>query len=249
MTAPETILPDLPDREPVRELRFHLRSLQHDLAASITRLQTCLPLPAAEPAAMWRLRETVADAASAIEHDARHHAQQAVALLFAVSGEGDHDAVEIESEVTPAFACDAGPLPDDARDRLTEELRVTLAALEPARAAVIEIAATRGGNAASLRPRVRSIAETLWRVAWPAALRCLALAQSLHRAADPTAAAAEDRADELATPLRELVLVGARALEICPRCGAQLTAEDRTFDGSYCENCRTRFLEPAPPIA
>lgn len=248
MTVPETILPDFPDCEAVRELRFHLRSLQHDLAASITRLQACLPLPATEPAAMWRLRETIADATSAIEHDARHHIQRAVALVFTVSGEGDHHAVEIEPAVTPSLTSDSGPLPEDARDQLAEELGVAVAALARARAAVVEIAATRGIDAASLRPRVTRIAETLLRVAWPAALRCLALAQALHRAADPTAAAAEDRAGELATPLHEVALVGARALEICPRCGAPLTAEDRTFDGSCCENCRTRFLEPVSPI-
>ncbi len=84
------------------------------------------------------------------------------------------------------------------------------------------------------------------RVAWPAALRCLALARALHRAADPEAAADEDRADELATPLRELVLADARTLENCPHCGARLTTEDRTFDGSYCENCRTRIVEVIP---
>jgi hypothetical protein len=241
MTASETILPDLPDSEPVRELRFHLRSLQHDLAASITALQTCLPLPAMEPAAMWQLRETVADAAAAIEHDAQHHIQRAVTLVFEP---GDaNQAAEIEPRATPSLPDDAGRSPDDAREQLAEELGIALAALARARAAVVEIAATRGNDVARLRPRMSSIAETLSRVAWPAALRCLALAQALHRAADPAAAAAEDRADELATPLRELTLVGARALEICPRCGAPLTAEDRTFDGSFCENCRSRFVE------
>jgi len=68
---------------------------------------------------------------------------------------------------------------------------------------------------------------------------------ALHHIADPDAAAAEARDQELATPLREISLEGARSLQTCPHCGAPLGRGDRTFTGSYCENCRTRYFEPA----
>lgn len=246
MTLAETILPDLPDSERIRELRFHLRSLQHDVAATIARLETCLPVPALEPAAMWRIREIVEDAAAAIEHDARLHAQRALELVSADPAGADRPSVEIESAVTPPLMVAAVPGADDTRVQLAKELGVALAALARAGTIIVEVAATRGNETASLRPRLTATAETLQSIAWPATLRSLALARALHHAADPAAAAAEARADELATPLNEIALDGARALASCPRCGAPLTSDDRTFDGSYCENCRSRFFERVP---
>jgi hypothetical protein len=246
MTHSETILPDLPDSEQIRELRFHLRSLQQDLAASIARLELCLPLPAMEPATAWRLRETVATATAAIEHDARHHVQRALDLVSVVSGGADHAPLEVEPAVMPSLTAPVDPVSGATRDQLERALGDALAALARAQAIIVEIAATQGDDAATLRARVSIAAETLWRVAWPAAQRCLALAQVLHHAADPAAASDEARADELATPLREVAIDAARSLSSCPRCGAPLAAEDRTFDGSYCESCRTRFFQLEP---
>lgn len=245
MTPSAAILPDFPDSEQIRELRFHVRSLQHDLAATIASLETCLPLPAKDAAAMWRLRQTIADATAAIEHDARHHVQRALDLVSAVSDGADHSPVEVDPVPTPSITFATAPALDDARDQLATDLGVALAVLTRVQTSIAEVAMLRGNDATSLRPRVTSAADTLQRVAWPAALRCLALAQALHHAADPDAAATEARAEELATPVCEMALDGARSLDTCPRCGAPLTADDRTFDGSYCENCRTRFFEPA----
>jgi predicted amidophosphoribosyltransferase len=49
----------------------------------------------------------------------------------------------------------------------------------------------------------------------------------------------------LATPLHEENHPLGRSLEVCPNCGASLTSDDRTFNGSYCENCRTRWIQSA----
>jgi hypothetical protein len=244
MTPGETILPNIPDSERTRELRFHLRSLQQDIATTIARLETCLPVPALEPAAMWQLREAVAEATAAIAHDARHHVQRTLALASVDRGRDDRESVEDEPAVTPSLTTGLGV--DDIRAQLAKELGVTLAALARTQAIIVELATTQDGEVASLRPRAIVAFETMLGVAWPAAQRCLALAHALHHAADPAAAAAEAGEDELTTPLNEVSLDGARALDICPRCGAPLTGDDRTFDGSYCESCRTRFFEPAP---
>jgi hypothetical protein len=245
MTAAETILPDIPDGERTRELRFHLRSLQRDIATSIARLETCLPVPAMEPAAMWQLRETVSEATAAIAHDARHHAQRTLDLVSMGPGGDDRASADDESEDEPAVAPSlTGPGSDETRAQLANELGVTLAALARVQAIIAEVATTRGNEVASLSPRVTLAAEAMRGVAWPAAQRCLALARALHHAADPAAAEAEAREDELTTPLNEVSLAGARSLDICPRCGARLTDDDRTHDGSYCEVCRSRFFEP-----
>jgi hypothetical protein len=63
---------------------------------------------------------------------------------------------------------------------------------------------------------------------------------------DVLKAAQEDYWQLLATPLQEEYHPSARSLDSCIpciRCGAKLTADDRTFDGSYCESCRTRWIQ------
>lgn len=244
MTADETILPDIPDSERTRELRFHLRSLQRDIATSIASLKTCLPVPAMERAAMWRLRETVSEATAAIAHDARHHAQRTLDLVSADPGRDDRASVDDEPEANPSLT--TGLAVDDTRAQLANDLCITLAALARIQAILREVVTARGNEVASLWPRVTVAVEAMRSTAWPAAQRCLALAHALHHAADPAAAEAEAREDEVSTPLHEVSLAGARSLDICPRCGARLTADDRTYDGSYCEVCRSRFFEPAP---
>lgn len=47
----------------------------------------------------------------------------------------------------------------------------------------------------------------------------------------------------LSTPLNENYHPDARTLDFCPNCGAKLTGEDRTFNGSYCEECRKAWSE------
>ena len=47
----------------------------------------------------------------------------------------------------------------------------------------------------------------------------------------------------LSTPLNENYHPDARRLDFCPNCGAKLTGDDRTFHGSYCEECRTAWSD------
>ena len=75
----------------------------------------------------------------------------------------------------------------------------------------------------------------------PAVAEAHELAAALHRHLDPAAAGQEDRDLEIATPLRYRRHPRARELEACPHCAAPLEPGDRTFTGSYCENCRTRW--------
>jgi hypothetical protein len=241
MTAPDLILADLPDGEPARELRFHLRSLARDLASSGDGVRALLPLPASEPRAMWQVRDGLAGIAAALEHDARHHAARAAALASLLVG-----------DAPPADDREPEPEPDDeapralpaAPDQLAADLGALAASLARAGRIVDDVAAVRGDPAQLRRPLATLVAE-LATVAWPLAARSLGLARALHRTADPAAAADDDRRDDDSTPLREVADEHARELAICPHCGARLGAGDRTFDGSYCETCRTRYYLPA----
>jgi hypothetical protein len=72
----------------------------------------------------------------------------------------------------------------------------------------------------------------------------LEVTRALHHALDPLDALAEAEAEELATPLFEEVHPDAASLTRCPRCGAALDWQDRTFTGTYCEGCRSAWLVP-----
>lgn len=70
------------------------------------------------------------------------------------------------------------------------------------------------------------------------------ITRALHHALDPLETLAEAKAEELATPLFEEVHPDAASLIRCPRCGAALDWQDRTFTGTYCEGCRSAWLVP-----
>jgi hypothetical protein len=74
-----------------------------------------------------------------------------------------------------------------------------------------------------------------------AADRAHALAVHAHRLANPVEAADEARCQEISTPLHEREHADARSLDRCPSCGNALESDDRTFDGSFCEGCRTAW--------
>lgn len=131
----------------------------------------------------------------------------------------------------PASATASSPAPsDDPHQQLAAQLD-TLATALAAAAALVAVPA----------PVLDALDVLIAQQAVPAVRAALTLAVALHRAADPLAAAAADQADELATPLREVTIAAARALVVCPHCDAALGRDDRTFGGSYCEACRTRF--------
>jgi len=131
----------------------------------------------------------------------------------------------------PAAASPPTPVPsDEPRTQLAQQLEALATALADAAALV-----------AAPAPMLDRLDMLVSQQAMPAVRAALTLAVALHRAADPMAAHDDDQADELATPLREVALEGARVLVACPHCGGALGRADRTFDGSYCEACRTRF--------
>jgi hypothetical protein len=67
----------------------------------------------------------------------------------------------------------------------------------------------------------------------------LPLVQMTAEKLDP----ADASTDLWPAPKRELSHPDARALTACPFCGAALGQDDRTFTGSFCEACGTRWSE------
>lgn len=187
-------------------------------------------------------------ATAAIEHNAEHHAQRVLELISALANQergGRPPGETLPRSPRHEEDAPASSLVEVVRAQLASELGVVLTALDEAQAVLIELEAKRGTEASVWLGIAKRLVEILQDIASPAVSRCLALAVALHHLSDPEAAAAEARDEELATPLREMSIEGARELQTCPHCGAPLGPGDRTFTGSFCENCRTKYVEPA----
>jgi hypothetical protein len=66
------------------------------------------------------------------------------------------------------------------------------------------------------------------------------LSLSFTKYVDPQRIELESFLKEVSTPLRIENFTG--SLHQCTNCGSTLTSDDKTFDGMYCENCRTRWI-------
>jgi hypothetical protein len=218
--------------EETRELRFQLRSLRYALATSVAEVALCRLPSAFDAASLSLLRGRLASLDSLVNDDIRSHAQRALALLDPGTLA---EALATSISMAPVSA-------QDARAPFTQQIDNLAAALTGAAELVAAISDAESPLAAL--DDVRRIVAILNDLAAPAVRTALTLAVAFHRAADSSAAAEDDRANELAEPLRELPHVEARALTLCPHCGAHLGAGDRTFNGSYCEACRSRFYLP-----
>lgn len=166
----------------------------------------------------------------------------AAASLGEVRWDADADAAERRWRIEEALAhiehamADHAdpPVPNDAarRERTDVALAGALAAgrgaAERARAALAAIGT--GVAGVDLVPARDALRDAL------------AAAVSAHHLVDPLAAMDEDAEAEAATPLTVGSRSDARELTVCPTCRSALGPDDRTFTGTFCEVCRTRWV-------
>lgn len=120
------------------------------------------------------------------------------------------------------------------------------AGMEPEVApAVGDVAILRATGQAATGRALRALDDPL---DWPGALATLAealeTARALHHRLDPFAAMQEEADHLVSVPQQIRPHPGARALDTCPSCDSPLGSGDRTWTGSYCEVCRTRWVDP-----
>jgi hypothetical protein len=205
-----------------------------------------------DAASAGHLRQELGIVAAAVEHDAQHHAPRALELARTLGtpppepklSNLDHSTVGLRSVGRDA------ELASEARSQLASAMQQLLHGLEEALATVDRAAMVSGAGqrvVEAIQGALVDVVRILGVRCAPEAECALELAVHLHRMLDPEAAADEDRLKELATTLRELPHAEARTLARCPQCGAPLTDGDRTFDGSLCETCGTRWYLPSRP--
>lgn len=243
------IHPDFPDTESFRDLRFHLQELHWDLKSLVKEVESLSPAVPNSAEELRTIRYGLPGVTAEIEHDASYHLAEALKLagngflkpelsdlgeqLAAKKMDWDDDfyVPAQEGEIDNPLALHQGI------QELASQLRL---AQEQADKAAF-------GNLQELENGLENLAVLLGSEAWFLVEDLYLPACRLHRAADPVEAAEDDYWKLIATPLHEDYHPLARTLDTCPRCGAAISQDDRTLDGSYCESCRSRWFNSLPP--
>ena len=243
------IHPDFPDTESFLDLRFHLQELHWDLKSLVKEVESLSPAVPNSAVALRSIRYGLPGVTGGIEHDASYHLAEALKLTGnslekpSLSDLGEQLATQkmdwdADLSVPPQEENTDNPLAlHQGIQKLAWLLRL---ALEEADKAAF-------GNSQELEKGLEKLAKLLGSQAWCLVENLYPPAYRLHRAADPVQAAEDDHWQLIATPLHEDYHPLARTLDTCPRCGAAISEDDRTFDGSYCESCRSRWFNSLQP--
>ena len=245
------ILPGFPDTEPFKELRFHLKELHWDLTGLLKKVETLSTVMPDTPQAFGSLRYELMDITSGIQHDISHH----LGLTLKLAGQilERPSLLEVGERLVSLEASWDSETPPPSEDRQTNEpsrLQISLKALASdlrlALEATNQVAWSQGEQPRGLGQLdigLEHLVEVLGSQVWSQSQQLYTQAFQLHRAADPMEAVEEDYWQHLATPRRQEYHSLARSLDFCPHCGAELSSDDRTFNGSYCESCRTAWIQ------
>jgi hypothetical protein len=249
----QSILLGFPDTETFSDLRFHLKEIRRDLSTLTTQIEALSAAVSDEPQVIWRVRDGLASAVCGIEHDVCHHLAEALklggqVLEMPVLEKAGQELASLEMELfgNNESVLGSGQVNNDRLISLRTELQALASDLSAAQQEAEQVTRLQGGNpigSEQLGRGLLQLAEVLSKRALPQSQRTHTQVVQLSRTADPDAAAEEDQWQTLATPLKEEYHPLARSLNRCPQCDATLTSEDRTFDGSYCESCRTRWSQ------
>lgn len=249
------ILLGFPETESFNELRFHLKELHWDLTSLVKKVKVLSAVIPDTPQSLLSIRNGLVDVVCGIEHGVSHHLAEALKLVgqvltnSSVVEVGERLAsleVDWDGEELPQSEDATEDVNSDDSIRLHLGLEALTSALSVALEGVDQAIAIQGGEprrAEQLQYELEQLVEVLGRRAWLQSQQLYKQALRLYQTADPVKAAQEDYWQLLATPLQEEYHPSARSLNYCLRCGAILTSDDRTFDGSYCEFCRTRWIE------
>lgn len=249
---------EFPERQ-FKELCFHLRELRLDLGASIKECKSLLSISpehinASETTQLiLRVRYDFENLIVRIEHIITSHLSQSLRIVGKVLS--NSSLIEI-GENLASFETDwnedINNKSDNVQIKTLAEIYVNLhitflkfdSVLNQVNHLVLR-QIDKGQSYYKLGEALRKIADVVFSQIHPQIVEIYFQSFQLHYTLDPEIAKQDEDWNLLATPLREENHPLARSIGFCPNCGASLTSDDRTFNGSYCENCRTRWIQSA----
>ncbi|MGB3693047.1 MAG: hypothetical protein WBG70_07170 [Spirulinaceae cyanobacterium] len=245
-------LPDFPVNESLQELRFHLRSLYYDLLSEIKSTKALSVFVPSNKSEYHRLRNESEDISTGAEHYVCYHLVKA--LKLADKELSLPSLTDIWSQITCQeleVADGDSPLSSEQITQYTLDFQKEVKEVLSQLCLSLNIVSRFVENerlvkeTKHLETELIQLAEILAGKVLPLSEQLYQKAVLLYKSVAPEEVAEEEYWQNLAIPLYEETHPLARSLEHCPRCGAVLTGEDRTFVGSFCESCRTRWDEPS----
>lgn len=218
---------------PSDEIRFHLREIEADLTIMAADLAA-----AAEMNSYRRLEKAINGVLAGLEHDVQEHGQKLRALLHSPAIQPRELCWAEESQQSSADTS-----PAQASQALQREYRVLVTTIATAHRYIQEAARALDQQDRGLAALTEK-AITQLEMARPTAEGAAKHTRLLADLQNPTAAAWRAEQEVRSTPVREAEHAAARTLTMCPECGSSLGPDDRTFTGSFCENCGTRWNLP-----
>jgi hypothetical protein len=247
----------LPDSPLVQELQFHLSEMRRDLVGLVQSLDTARIPEILDTTTTAALHYQIEAWFASLDHTLRYHLVRALELWSTVAGssEGVTVAQQIIALQPRLFDGDDTSAEDIIREGVhvedvpsaVGELRMNVRELTNALAEVqaqierlTDMQRSPSENIEHINDVLTQLASALIAETWPVMVRLFYQAVQIHNIVDPDQVSDQAEDD---TPLRELTHPQARSLTSCPWCHASLSADDRTFDGSYCEMCQTLWHE------
>lgn len=245
-----TILLGFPTTKSFRDLRFHLKALLSDSINLRKEIEELAGVNFSTPREFLHLRHEVGGISAGIEHVVSLHYAEMLMLmgqLFheqAILEQGQQlSSLRMDWDVRASSEVGVN---QHSYSELHSNLRRLISMLQSILEDFQQIAQyheNESKGVKQLEPVLVRLNDILMNQILSECHTLLKQVVELHREADPEAARQEDYWAIVDTPLREEHHPSALSLDSCPYCGAILTIDDRTFDGSYCENCRTNWIQ------
>ncbi len=245
-------LPDLPINESLQELRFHLRELYYDLLSEIKEAKALSTFVPRNKSEYYHLRSKLVDISTGAEHYVCYHLVKALKLAY------EELSLSSLSDILSQITCQEleenegdSTLSPEQITQHTLDFRKEVKELLSQLCLSLNIVSRFVENerlvkeAKDLETELIQLSEILAGKVLPQSQQLYQKTVLLYKSVAPEEVAQEEYWQNLSIPLHEETHPLARNLEHCPRCRAVLTREDRTFDGSFCESCRTRWDEPS----
>jgi hypothetical protein len=249
------ILIDFPETYSFEDMRFHIRELTRDLRTVLEKVESLTKKTLSDSGEIFAFRNEFEGIHSLLVHITSHHASELFRLVHQTLNHSSQSILaeafsEVEENAYTALEQFSLPNSADSVDFnqfLNTEICSLLSTLSETQQQIEHISNVQASTLnweEVLERGVAQFSKTLLNCVIPQSQIILAQTVRLHYLADSTAAKQDEEWQILATPLYEDTHPHAHELDLCPRCGATLTSDDRTYDGSYCESCRTRWSQP-----
>lgn len=251
LSSNSPILPNFPQTQIFKELRFHLKELYYDILNLVKRMNLVCANFTDTPETFCTITYEMESISGGIEHDVLYHFPEVFRYAEQITGkplflEIQENLINTNIDWTewppPSPNNEELDTPDklfNSLQQLNLKLQVLLEKVE--RVAFIQ----KGGDEGleQLEVELEKLADIPISQCLLDAIDTHLQAWRLHRVAQPRLAAEDDYIQMMDREESSDVIAFKLESKICPNCDSAITLLDSSCDVYYCENCRTYWSQ------